>query len=306
MADPKEQQPVDLDEVLSELSNKIDRVKTLYEQYFMGIEKIEPLTARKEVQRVMLALQQQYIRNTGLRFRFNTMLQKWQIYVTYWNRILREIENGTYVRHVARAARAAAREGKELPDELLRAARRAALATDEPAPQPSPPQPSPPTPAAPPPLPSQMTPGAVPARGFLDMDSSENVLAALGGMQKSSKDDSTDPGLERVTPQPPKRSAPPPLPPPLQPGARPPPPPQAARAPSVPGMSETDLRALHQKYVDARKQTGEAAQVSYETLVSSLAKQVGQVLAMPGVKSVRFDVAVQNGRTVLKAIPQKK
>src|SRR5438552_26012 len=101
----------DIDQLLHDLAIKIDRIKVLYEQYFMGIEKIEPQVARKEVSRAMLQLQQQYIRNTGLRFKFNTLLQKWNIYVTYWNRILREIENGTYVRHLARAQRAAQREG---------------------------------------------------------------------------------------------------------------------------------------------------------------------------------------------------
>src|SRR5439155_24266923 len=115
----QQQASVDLGEMLNELANKIDRLKVLYEQYFMGIEKMEPQVARKEVTRVMLGLQQQYIRNTGLRFKFNTLLQKWNIYITYWNRILREIENGTYVRHVAKAQRAAAREGQELPAEML-------------------------------------------------------------------------------------------------------------------------------------------------------------------------------------------
>src|SRR5207302_6900442 len=127
VADPKNlHQPPPLEDVLSDLVIRMERVKVLYERYFMGIEKIEPLTLRKEIQRMMLTLQQEYIRNTGLRFKFNTMLQKWNIYLTYWNRILREIENGTYVRHLAKAQRAAAREGKELPPELLAPNRRPA------------------------------------------------------------------------------------------------------------------------------------------------------------------------------------
>src|SRR5688572_22281413 len=36
----KEKEP-DVEELLSELEHKIDRLKILYEQYFMGIEKIE-------------------------------------------------------------------------------------------------------------------------------------------------------------------------------------------------------------------------------------------------------------------------
>jgi hypothetical protein len=108
----------DIAEVLKELENKIERLKVLYEQYFMGIEMLEPQVARKEVTRTMLTLQQQYIRNTAMRFKFNTMLQKWQIYITYWNRTLREIENGTYVRHLQKAKRKAEREGRELPAEM--------------------------------------------------------------------------------------------------------------------------------------------------------------------------------------------
>ncbi|MCA1664787.1 MAG: hypothetical protein LC659_11045 [Myxococcales bacterium] len=105
-----QQTSVEIGEVLKELELKIERLKTLYEQYFMGIEKMEPQVARKEVTRTMLTLQQQYIRNTAMRFKFNTMLQKWQIYITYWNRTLREIENGTYIRHLAKAKRKAERE----------------------------------------------------------------------------------------------------------------------------------------------------------------------------------------------------
>jgi hypothetical protein len=119
VATPPGAQPPELGDLLDDLALRIERVKVLYEQYFMGIEKIEPQVARKDIARNMLVLQQQYIRNTGLRFRFNTMLQKWNIYVTYWNRILREIENGTYVRHIQKAARRAHNEGRELPREML-------------------------------------------------------------------------------------------------------------------------------------------------------------------------------------------
>src|SRR6201996_7242816 len=108
-----------MEELLADLANKIERLKVLYEQYFMGIEKLEPQVSRKEVTRVMLTLQQQYIRNTAMRFKFNTMLQKWQIYVTYWNRVLREIENGTYVRHLQKAKRKAEQQGRDLPHEML-------------------------------------------------------------------------------------------------------------------------------------------------------------------------------------------
>jgi hypothetical protein len=273
----------DLGEMLNELGNKIERLKTLYEQYFMGIEKIEPQVARKEVTRVMLNLQQQYIRNTALRFKFNTMLQKWNIYITYWNRVLREIENGTYVRHLAKAKRKADAEGRELPPEMpFKKLRSGTFETADfldrdtgTHPVPPPPKTDPQleqifeklrssgiTPSLPPPLPAQ---------------------ARL-------------PGVPPPPPLPPKRSAP---------TAAPPPPPPSALLPRIPGMNEPELRALHQRYVDAQKKSGVAATVKYETLVSSLAKQVPNVLKQPGVKGVRFDVSLQDGKPILKAIPQK-
>jgi hypothetical protein len=106
-----------LDQALTELEKKIERVRTLYEQYFMGIEKVEPGVPRKDVTRIMLLYAQQHIRNTGQRFRFHSMQQKWNIYITLWNRTMREIEAGTYKRDVARVTRKLAREGKALTDD---------------------------------------------------------------------------------------------------------------------------------------------------------------------------------------------
>jgi hypothetical protein len=90
---------------LAELEERVERLRTLYEQYFMGFEKIEPGVARKEVDRRFMLLRKAQIRNTALRFRFNVVTQKFNTYAMYWTRICRQIEEGTYKRHVARAAR---------------------------------------------------------------------------------------------------------------------------------------------------------------------------------------------------------
>ena len=71
-------------------------------------------------------------------------------------------------------------------------------------------------------------------------------------------------------------------------------------------MSESELRALHQRYVESRRKNGEQGEVRFEALVSSLAKQVPGVLNRSGGDEVRFDITVQGGRTVVKAIPKKK
>lgn len=97
-------EPSDHEKQLGELEDKIDRLRALYEQYFMGIERLEPMTPRKEVDRRIYTLRKEPMRNTALRFRFNTLCQRFNTMQQHWGRITREIENGTYKRDIARAA----------------------------------------------------------------------------------------------------------------------------------------------------------------------------------------------------------
>jgi hypothetical protein len=90
---------------LEELETRIERLRALYEQYFMGIEKLEPLVPRKDVERRIWVLRREQIRNTGLRFKFQMLVQRFNTFQQYWGRVTREIENGTYRRDVIRAAR---------------------------------------------------------------------------------------------------------------------------------------------------------------------------------------------------------
>ena len=77
---------------LGEIERKMDRLRSLYESYFMGMEKIPPDTLRREVNRMMLEMQQVPIGRASLRFRFQALTQKWVLHMTYWNRTMREID----------------------------------------------------------------------------------------------------------------------------------------------------------------------------------------------------------------------
>ncbi|WP_438026898.1 MXAN_5187 C-terminal domain-containing protein [Sorangium sp. So ce233] len=90
---------------LEELETRIERLRALYEQYFMGIERLEPLIPRKDVDRRIWVMRREQIRNTGLRFKFQMLFQRYNTFQQYWGRIAREIENGTYRRDVIRAAK---------------------------------------------------------------------------------------------------------------------------------------------------------------------------------------------------------
>ncbi|MGE0324167.1 MAG: MXAN_5187 C-terminal domain-containing protein [Polyangiaceae bacterium] len=95
----------ELDIQINELEHRLDRLRALYEQYFLGIEKIEPQVARKDVDRRFWALRKIKIRNTARRFKLQTLIQRYNTFQQHWGRICREIENGTYKRQMLRAER---------------------------------------------------------------------------------------------------------------------------------------------------------------------------------------------------------
>ncbi|MEA2696737.1 MAG: hypothetical protein QOI66_1008 [Myxococcales bacterium] len=108
--------PEAIAERLSEIDRKIDRLRSLYESFFAGSERRPPNTPRRELNRLMLEMQQLQIRNAGLRFRFQTVSQRWTLFTTYWNRTMREIEAGTFRKDLAKAQRRLAQRGEPLTE----------------------------------------------------------------------------------------------------------------------------------------------------------------------------------------------
>ncbi|WP_428265231.1 MXAN_5187 C-terminal domain-containing protein [Haliangium sp.] len=116
-----EERGAELTDLLDALEKLLERTKVLYEQYFMGIQKMAPSQLHRDVERRIRELTQEQIRNTALRFRLTTLTQKFGSYNTYWKRTMRAIEQGRYVRDFARARRRALRRGEDVPDELVAA-----------------------------------------------------------------------------------------------------------------------------------------------------------------------------------------
>jgi hypothetical protein len=80
-----------LDQQLSELIFK-------YEQYFIGLEKREPLPLLVEVQKMVRRYTTVRINNTMYRHRFNMLVARLNTYREHWNRILKLIDEGKYPR----------------------------------------------------------------------------------------------------------------------------------------------------------------------------------------------------------------
>lgn len=80
------------------LNTDIAQLRIEYEQYFMRVLKREPINLRADIERRILRLSNNSTTNTAHRFRFNSVVAKYNSYKQYWRRILRAIEEGTYAR----------------------------------------------------------------------------------------------------------------------------------------------------------------------------------------------------------------
>ncbi|MEQ9324777.1 MAG: hypothetical protein RIF41_36765, partial [Polyangiaceae bacterium] len=92
-------------QTIEDLEPKVERLKSLYQQYFMGIEKIPPHVLKKDVERTIWRLRRIRLQNTQAKFKFQQIIQRYNTYSQYWSRILREIEKGTYKRDIVKAAK---------------------------------------------------------------------------------------------------------------------------------------------------------------------------------------------------------
>ncbi|HTQ46345.1 MAG TPA: MXAN_5187 C-terminal domain-containing protein [Polyangiaceae bacterium] len=326
-------EPTEIEKSVGDLEVAVDRLRSLYEQYFMGIEKLEPTVPRKDVDRRIYALRKEQIRNTAMRFRFQMILQRYNVYQTHWQRICREIENGTYKRHMLRAER---RFGEEAPGRKRR------------------------TSTLPP-------PNATPARDIakelaeldadfapppqeMQLDDADLMLeeepsrgSAARALQKPAPTSAQTPAQvqerkgpvwRKVEPAPPRNSSPPPpgaaVPRPQIPGAPKAPGPMAApfrapaRAPAPaaarpaapapapaaaasPRANSEDLpdarvRQIYAQYVDAKRRGNEStAAITYEAVAKSLRESSAKLREKTG-KAVDFEVAMKDGKAILKPV----
>jgi hypothetical protein len=91
------------DEELKLLEIKLNQLKLDYEKYFIGTRPTEPAQLRSEVQKAVIKFSNTRLTNSALRFKFNSVNGRYQAFKRQWDTILRQIEAGTYKRHVFKA-----------------------------------------------------------------------------------------------------------------------------------------------------------------------------------------------------------
>lgn len=85
------------------LEIRMNQLKLDYEKYFLGTRPTEPAMLRAEVQKQFVKWQNTRLTNTALRFKFNSLNGRYQAFKRRWDDTLRQIDAGTYKRHVFKA-----------------------------------------------------------------------------------------------------------------------------------------------------------------------------------------------------------
>ena len=82
------------DEELDKLEEDVRKLKNKYDQFFTGIVKTPPSFERHQVEAFIHELGKQKMRDNTRRFRFNTILSRYNQYREMWGRKMREREEG--------------------------------------------------------------------------------------------------------------------------------------------------------------------------------------------------------------------
>ena len=97
---------------LDDIERLMERLRARYESYFLGLDRRAPEQERADLQRRLNDARKVPTSNTALRFRLESLVQRSVVLGTHWSRTMREIENGTYHRDVAKAQRHAAERAR--------------------------------------------------------------------------------------------------------------------------------------------------------------------------------------------------
>jgi hypothetical protein len=81
-------------EELNRLEEQIRRLKTQYDLFFSGIRRLPPTTDRRQVEDALRLMGQGKLRDNTSRFRYNTLVARYNRFQELWGRQMREREEG--------------------------------------------------------------------------------------------------------------------------------------------------------------------------------------------------------------------
>ena len=93
----------ELDAEIDRLETKINELRVLYEQYFIQLLPLAPDQEHRELKRLIRSLLKAPFKNSQTRFRLRQVIQRYQTYNTYWERVFKQRDEGKYTRDVFKA-----------------------------------------------------------------------------------------------------------------------------------------------------------------------------------------------------------
>lgn len=90
----------DLEARLTQLDLQLENLRTLYEQYFAGILKRVPLKEHDQLKQAFKMIPTHELKTTATKFRFQSLKTRHLNLSNFWNRTLKEIEEGHYRREL--------------------------------------------------------------------------------------------------------------------------------------------------------------------------------------------------------------
>ncbi len=82
------------DDELDKFEEDLRVIKNKYDQFFAGIMKLPPMTERRRIEAMIHELGKQKMRDNARRFRYQTLLSRYNQYREMWARKMREREEG--------------------------------------------------------------------------------------------------------------------------------------------------------------------------------------------------------------------
>jgi hypothetical protein len=95
---------------INRLTDALRELRMLYDKYFAGQLRLEPRREREGFEEKMRELKKRRDLPTEERFRLQSLQASFVSYSSYWNRLNRQIDDGTFKRDVRRAARIGQKE----------------------------------------------------------------------------------------------------------------------------------------------------------------------------------------------------
>ncbi len=93
----------DLRAELDQLEVRLNELKIQFEQYFTGILPLPPDAAHANVKRQIRSLLKAPFRNAALNYRLKALETRYRTFHTYWQRVLKQKEDGTYSKDLFKA-----------------------------------------------------------------------------------------------------------------------------------------------------------------------------------------------------------